>query len=104
MIELHTTLGLDQDSGLEGTLREAAHDTEATLVELQDFELLSGLMYLRRHEKDFMMRLKSKYIDKYDARYEDVVSIIKDRRFDEDTKQQLLAWLNQYHRDFGLST
>lgn len=59
-------VGLTPTSGLYGELRAAAHALENHFKAVQQPELLVTLLQLRRAEKDFMLRLESKYIEKFD--------------------------------------
>jgi methyl-accepting chemotaxis protein len=62
---LRTEIGLDETSGLTGRLRSAIHKAESEIRTLDNSDLLSTLLQLRRHEKDFMLRLDSKYLDRF---------------------------------------
>ncbi|WDE04700.1 methyl-accepting chemotaxis protein [Thalassomonas viridans] len=57
-------IGLHPKDGLYGQLRGAVHDVEE-LIGAQDFELLAGMLQLRRNEKDFMLRLDDKYVGRF---------------------------------------
>ena len=50
------------DTGLEGRFRDAVHDIETRLREIDDPRLTSAMLMLRRHEKDFMLRRDEKYV------------------------------------------
>ncbi|PDT90665.1 methyl-accepting chemotaxis protein [Bradyrhizobium sp. Y36] len=56
-------LGLNETLGLSGSLRTAVHDIESKLKEVDDPRLTSGMLMMRRHEKDFMLRRDQKYVD-----------------------------------------
>ena len=49
-----------KDYGLEGKMRSFIHEIEDSIKTLD----LSKILMLRRHEKDFMLRKETKYIDK----------------------------------------
>jgi len=55
-------LGLNENLGLSGSLRGAVHDIETKLQEADEPRLTSGMLMMRRHEKDFMLRRDPKYI------------------------------------------
>ena len=57
-------IGLHPKDGLYGKLRGAVHDVEE-LIGDQDYELLAGMLQLRRNEKDFMLRLDDKYVGRF---------------------------------------
>ncbi|WP_298240005.1 methyl-accepting chemotaxis protein [uncultured Bradyrhizobium sp.] len=56
-------LGLNETLGLSGSLRTAVHAIETKLKEVDDPRLTSGMLMMRRHEKDFMLRRDQKYVD-----------------------------------------
>ncbi len=56
-------LGLNESLGLSGSLRTAVHDIEAKLKEVDDPRLTAGMLMMRRHEKDFMLRRDQKYVE-----------------------------------------
>jgi len=56
-------IGLHAKDALYGELRGAVHDVEE-LIGKDNFQLRSGMLQLRRNEKDFMLRLDDKYVDK----------------------------------------
>ena len=49
-------LGLNENDGLQGSLRKAVHGIESTILELEDVRLEAGMLTMRRHEKDFILR------------------------------------------------
>lgn len=64
--DLHTRIGLDEQSGLRGHLRQAVHQAESEIRALDSGELLSTLLQLRRHEKDFLLRRQPKYHQRFE--------------------------------------
>jgi len=56
-------IGLDENGGLQGRLRNSVHDIEALLVSDKDDGLQASMLMMRRHEKDFFARVDGKYID-----------------------------------------
>ena len=56
-------IGLNPKDALYGKLRAAVHEVEERIGK-NDYELLSNMLQLRRNEKDFMLRLSDKYVDK----------------------------------------
>jgi methyl-accepting chemotaxis protein len=60
-------LGLTPESGYQGDLRRAAHETEAVIAGLgAGADLETILLKARRHEKDYMMRGDAKYLEGFD--------------------------------------
>lgn len=68
LVEKKKTLGLDETSGLQGSLRAAVQETEEFLGTLEQPELVVKMLMMRRHEKDFIMRGDEKYVTRLDDR------------------------------------
>src|SRR5436190_1330794 len=56
-------LGLNADSGLQGSLRQSVHEIEKSLGAFDEPRLNAGMLTMRRHEKDFILRRDTKYGD-----------------------------------------
>ncbi len=99
-------IGLDENKGLRGSLRAAAHQVEATFRELGDFlddyRYLSQLLMLRRHEKDFLLRLDPKYVDKFNQGYSGLSALIQqtlpEAQEDDPTWTNLMAYAEMFQR------
>jgi methyl-accepting chemotaxis protein len=61
-------LGLDEESGLQGSLRDAVKEAETVLETLDQPELNVKMLMMRRHEKDFIMRVDDKYVGRLNDR------------------------------------
>ena len=55
-------LGLTEKEGLRGKLRKAVHEVETLLKKAGQAELTVTMLMMRRHEKDFIIRLAPKYV------------------------------------------
>jgi len=62
MVELKKKIGLNEEQGYYGSLRERVHKVEDFSKKLGLTEVTKNMLMLRRHEKDFMLRRKSKNI------------------------------------------
>ncbi len=62
VVALNKTIGLDEKSGLQGQLRQAIRTAEAKLKAINRDTLTVTMLMMRRHEKDFILRGKEKYI------------------------------------------
>lgn len=62
-------VGLDSESGLYGELRKAAHQLENEFKALNQDKAMVSLLQLRRHEKDFMLRLELKYLERFNTEF-----------------------------------
>jgi methyl-accepting chemotaxis protein len=71
LVASNRRLGLDEKSGLQGQLRQAVRSVEDALKELNQPQLEVKMLMMRRHEKDFIMRRDTKYLDRLNARIEE---------------------------------
>ena len=69
-IEMAIQIGLDHKSGLYGKLRSAVHEAETLLKAQNNEKLAKNMLQLRRREKDFMLRLDAKYVDKFEQDFQ----------------------------------
>jgi methyl-accepting chemotaxis protein len=94
MVDLQHKLGLNQDAGLEGSLRGSVHDIEHTLAPFQDSRLNELMLTMRRHEKDYMLRRDLQYRDKFKTaviKFSDALSAAALAATDKKTLTEKLA-------------
>ncbi|AEY01701.1 methyl-accepting chemotaxis sensory transducer [Oceanimonas sp. GK1] len=72
--DAYQTLGLDHDSGLEGELRRAVHQVESELNQYGADAILVTLLQLRRAEKDFMLRHDLRYVERFSALHQQLLT------------------------------
>lgn len=94
------TLGLDEKSGLQGGLRKAVHDIEETLKGSPDDKLSILMLMMRRHEKDFIMRIQPKYVDRIGLREEEFKARLREVGFDQETDASIREKLSLYVASF----
>lgn len=70
VVSLQKRIGLHPKDALYGALRAAVHEVETELKNQNSYELLSLMLQLRRAEKDFMLRLDTKYLGKFNKTYD----------------------------------
>ncbi|PYF10659.1 methyl-accepting chemotaxis protein [Rhodobacter viridis] len=93
-------LGLDAESGLEGQLRTAVHAAEKMIGSIAVPKVEITLLKMRRHEKDFIMRLDPKYIDELDKEIA-TFSTYPDTMFlSQQHRDRTLAKLTEYQEAF----
>ncbi|OEJ66744.1 methyl-accepting chemotaxis protein [Magnetovibrio blakemorei] len=63
VVAMWQTIGLTPDEGLMGELRSAVAMVEDTLKKYDTPKLTASMLMMRRHEKDFFLRIDPKYID-----------------------------------------
>jgi len=72
-----TRVGLDPESGLYGELRAAAHQLEQEFKSVNQDKAMISLLLLRRHEKDFMLRLELKYVERFSKEFSELTNLIQ---------------------------
>ncbi len=94
-------VGLTPETGLYGTLRQSVQAIEKAVYAQEDYRAAAALLQLRRHEKDFMLRLDKKYLDRFaEAGGELSSAIDASSAYDDAAKQQLKQLAESYQRDF----
>jgi methyl-accepting chemotaxis protein len=64
--ELRQKVGLKPNEGFTGVLRKAVNDAEVEIKEHNSAHLMASVLMLRRHEKDYFLRLDPKYVKRLD--------------------------------------
>lgn len=64
LVSLQEEIGLHAKDALYGKLRKTVHNAETDIKASKNYEILSGMLTLRRNEKDFMLRNNLKYFKK----------------------------------------
>lgn len=91
--------GLDKDSGTYGSLRSATHLLETSVEAMNDFESLSLLLTLRRHEKDFILRNDEKYLNRLTS----VAETLSSRLPNANTRNLLSAYVSEFNKFVDIS-
>lgn len=99
-LSLRKTLGLDENSGLEGDLRTAVKTVEARVDGKNDPALTNKILMMRRHEKDFIMRLDPKYIDRLSARVSEFKLQLEERDYAASEKAEIIDLIDIYEARF----
>ncbi len=100
LVALTQRIGLDEASGLRGALRQAAHRVEDTFRATGNDALLVGLLMLRRHEKDFLLREDEKYVSRFDRAHADLLTAMARTELDASTQRGIQQDLNEYAQYF----
>jgi methyl-accepting chemotaxis protein len=95
-----TRLGLTPNEGLEGSLRAAVRAAESRLAEIGDAELTVMMLMMRRHEKDFMLRVQDRYVDSFDTRQQEFSDLLVQRGYSSAEQTELTTLMASYSRDF----
>lgn len=92
-------IGLHPKEGLYGDLRIAVHDVEE-IIGQQNYLLLSGMLQLRRDEKDFMLRLDKKYSTRFEENMTKLIENTQSSHLDQETQISIIKLLKTYHNAF----
>jgi methyl-accepting chemotaxis protein len=93
-------LGLSEDRGLEGSLRDSVHQIEAALKAFDAPRLMLTMLMMRRHEKDFMLRGEAKSRDDMKNRAVEFSTQLAASDIPAETKAGLMQKLAAYQREF----
>ncbi len=102
VIRLQQKIGLNSKDGLYGSLREAVHDAETKIKELDDQQLRADMLQLRRNEKDFMLRHKTKYLDKFNKNFDVFIANLDASEHSGDEKEAIQDLMKQYKDRFSI--
>jgi methyl-accepting chemotaxis protein len=100
VVNEQTRLGLTPSEGMEGTLRAAVQSAETRLTEINDPELIVKMLMMRRHEKDFMLRVDQRYIDRFDARQSEFADLLAQRDYSRAETSQITGLMADYSAGF----
>lgn len=93
-------LGFRQTEGLRGKLRNSVHEVEEIINGKSNYKLLSQMLMLRRREKDFMLRIDYKYVEKFKKDVLKMNKFIEQSQFTKSAKNDMLKLVNQYSNMF----
>lgn len=100
LVEIQTAIGLDHENGLYGSLRESVHTVESILETEASDTLLKDMLTLRRNEKDFMLRLDMKYVERFKGNVEAFNQSLSNSFISPAQKSAVRQALAQYQKDF----
>ena len=92
IVNLQQKIGLKEDNGLYGSLRNSVHLVQEFAKKSNDNYLLATVYDLRKQEKDFMLRLDEKYVENFNKI---IVKLEKDEKYKE-----LTPLISSYKTDF----
>ncbi|MBF0261946.1 MAG: bacteriohemerythrin [Magnetococcales bacterium] len=106
VVEAWKERGLNHESGSQGTLRKAVHtlETEAKKARAQSVQGLGNLerdiLTLRRHEKDYLLRLDKSYVNKVNESLTGMRAMIEGSGLAQGDKDGLFKLLEIYRVSF----
>jgi methyl-accepting chemotaxis protein len=99
--QIHAQLGYDPDSGVQGKLRKAAHALEDSFKANKNPDLTISLLMMRRHEKDFMLRLDGKYIKQLNGEVDSMLARPADQFGGASARDVIVKTLTVYQSGFA---
>ena len=98
LVSIQQKIGLNPKDGLYGSLRESVHNVEELLKKNKNYKLQSGMLMLRRAEKDFMLRSDLKYLEKFNKSLAVFLEDANDAKLSN--HKEVIALLGAYSKDF----
>jgi len=93
-------LGLTEKEGLRGALRDAVHHAEAILKQQNASSLTISMLMLRRHEKDFMLRGKDKYLQEHRQEFKHFENLLKASSLSNNKRKEISKSMQGYKQSF----
>ena len=100
VVSNYERLGLNEELGLKGQLRQAVHDVESRLADANLESLTIKMLMMRRHEKDFMLRGHEKYVGRIDDRRAEFDGLLQDVTLSANQKQEIASLMDSYQSSF----
>ncbi|WP_416308595.1 methyl-accepting chemotaxis protein [Neptunicella sp. SCSIO 80796] len=101
MAQEQQVIGLTPESGLYGELRNAVHQVESKVNELNEVRLLADMLMLRRHEKDFMLRQDVKYVERFATDFNLFISHLNSGAIAPGVKSSIQSLMQHYQTSFN---
>ncbi|WFU39865.1 methyl-accepting chemotaxis protein [Bradyrhizobium sp. CB82] len=93
-------LGFTENDGLQSKLRNAVHEAESSLSQINQPQLTVLMLMMRRHEKDFMLRREEKYGDELDKRVAEFETALAALELAPAAKSELKKLIESYRSSF----
>jgi len=100
LLDKTLVIGLNEESGLRGEMRKSIHQIEAKITKHHQIELINSMLQMRRHEKDFMMRMHPRYGDEMAQEHVHFDALLKQSSLPSSVKKELDKAMNAYEASF----
>ncbi len=100
LVSANKHLGHTESEGLQKQLRGAVHEIETYLKQIDNHAMRAKMLMMRRHEKDYIMRRNTKYLDRLNARAEEFRAFPSSFYDDAESRQEIHALLSSYQQTF----
>jgi methyl-accepting chemotaxis protein len=94
-------VGMNENQGLQGQLRASVHDVEDRLDKIDLPAGRIAMLMMRRHEKDFIVRLDPKYGEMVQQRLPEFVAALDAAELPDETRTLLLEGMKAYQDTFA---
>ncbi|NGN99906.1 methyl-accepting chemotaxis protein [Grimontia sp. S25] len=101
LVDQRMEIGASFDLGLKGTARAASHRVEREIQKVDNDMLYNKLLMLRRHEKDFLLRSDTQYVDKFNALMDELSPAIATSNMPASNRLIIETALREYHKTFN---
>jgi methyl-accepting chemotaxis protein len=96
-----TKLGLNENAGLQGTLRRSVQAVEAALARHDLPRMAVTMLMMRRHEKDYILRGTASYGEDMKKRAAEFAAALPAANLPTAERDQIVQLMAAYHRDFA---
>ena len=93
-------IGLTEEDGLRGKLRAAVHNVEERLDAYGNHAMLVKMLMMRRHEKDFLLRVDAKYIGRIDDRRGELQALLEASDMEASARAEIEELMATYVASF----
>ncbi|SFP77328.1 methyl-accepting chemotaxis sensory transducer [Bradyrhizobium sp. Ghvi] len=100
IVSAQRVLGFTENDGLQGKLRQAVHQAEVRLAQINEPHLTVLMLMMRRHEKDFMLRHEEKYGDELERRIVEFDAALATSGLAPESKTELKTLIASYRSSF----
>lgn len=94
------TLGIDENSGLQGVMHNAADKLESRLKKLGRSNLTASALQMRRYEKDYLLRKNDKYLDKINTEVRKFTMLTAKEKLSDSLQRDVSNKLDAYYNSF----
>ena len=95
-------IGLTDELGVRGHMRERVHAAEAELKKMKESTLIIGMLSMRRHEKDFLIRNDAQYAQKHDAAAQQFFKDLDASDLPADLRESIKTTMKDYVTSFSM--
>jgi methyl-accepting chemotaxis protein len=100
MVDDLQIVGLDENKGLQGDLRNSVHAVEEKLNSVDIPGARIAMLMMRRHEKDFILRLDPSYGNDLRERLPEFVAALDAAEVPPTLRTELISKMNAYQQTF----